>query len=66
MVERGHEDTVGIDERVAYEYAAVRRFYAFLGIPDRTAIEFFNGPHSIHGVGTIEFLHRWLEWPKTK
>jgi cephalosporin-C deacetylase-like acetyl esterase len=60
MVERGHNDQVGIDEWVAYEYAKVRRFYSFLGIPDRTAIEFFQGPHTIHGVGTFEFLDKHL------
>ncbi|MEO8126790.1 MAG: prolyl oligopeptidase family serine peptidase, partial [Bryobacteraceae bacterium] len=60
MVERGHNDGVGIDEWVAYEYAKVRRFYALLGIPDRTAIEFFQGPHTIHGVGTFDFLDKHL------
>ena len=64
MVERGHNDGVGIDEWVAYEYAKVRRLYDQLGIGDRTAIEFFNGPHTINGVGTFEFLHRHLNWPK--
>ena len=64
MVERGHNDTVSIDEWVAYEYAKVRRFYTSLGIPDRTAIEFFNGPHTINGVGTYTFLHRHLNWPE--
>lgn len=64
MVERGHSDGVGLDEWVGYEYAKVRRLYSQLGIPDRTAIEFFNGPHSINGVGTFEFLHRHLNWPK--
>ena len=63
MVERGHSDPVATDEWVAYEYAKVRRFYALLGISDRTEIEFFNGPHTIHGVGTFEFLHRHLNWP---
>ncbi len=58
MVERGHDDPVGIDEQVAYEYAAVRRFYDKMGISDKTEIEFFNGPHMIHGVGTFEFLRR--------
>jgi dienelactone hydrolase len=62
MVERGHEDGVAPDEWVAYEYAKVRRFYDRMGIPDRTAIEFFQGPHTIHGVGTFEFLHRNLRW----
>jgi dienelactone hydrolase len=64
MVERGHWDGVGIDEYVAWEYAKVRRFYARSGIPDRTEIEFFNGPHQIHGVGTYKFLHKWLNWPE--
>jgi dienelactone hydrolase len=64
MVERGHWDGVAPDEWVAYEYAKVRRLYVQLGIPDRTEVEFFDGPHSIHGVGTFEFLHRHLRWPK--
>jgi dienelactone hydrolase len=63
MVERGHDDGVAPDEWVAYEFAKVRRFYDRLGIGDRTTIEFFNGPHTIHGAGTFEFLHRHLEWP---
>jgi len=63
MVERGHDDGVGVDEWVAYEYAKVRRLYDRLGIGDRTAIEFFNGPHTINGVGTFEFLHKHLGWP---
>jgi hypothetical protein len=66
MVERGHDDGVAPDEWVAYEYAKVRRLYDRLGIGDRTAIEFFNGPHAIHGVGTFEFLHRHLGWPAPK
>jgi len=63
MVERGHRDGVAPDEWVAYEFAKVRRFYAQLGMPDRAEIEFFNGPHTIHGVGTFEFLRRHLQWP---
>lgn len=64
MVERGHHDGVAPDEWVAYEYAKVRRLYAELGIPEKTTIEFFNGPHQIHGVGTFNFLHQHLNWPK--
>ncbi|MEO7142732.1 MAG: dienelactone hydrolase family protein [Bryobacteraceae bacterium] len=66
MVERGHRDAVGVDEWVAYEYAKVRRFYDELGLPDRTRIEFFNGPHQIHGVGTLDFLERFLRWPESR
>ena len=60
MVERGHQDGVGIDEWVAYEYAKVRRLYDGLNIGDRTQIEFFNGPHTINGVKTFQFLHEHL------
>jgi dienelactone hydrolase len=64
MVERGHFDGVAPDERVAYEYAKVRHLYAArLKRPDLTEIEFFDGPHTIHGVGTFSFLERWLGFP---
>lgn len=62
MVERGHNDGVGIDEWVNYEFAKVRRLYNKLGIGERTTIEHFDGPHTIHGVGTYEFLKEKLEW----
>jgi dienelactone hydrolase len=61
MVERGHFDGVAPDEWVAAEYAKVRRLYTRLGIPERTVIEWFNGPHTINGKGTFEFLDKWLK-----
>jgi dienelactone hydrolase len=61
MVERGHNDGVGTDEWVNYEYAKVRRLYNKLNLGERTTIEHFDGPHTIHGVGTFEFLDRWLK-----
>lgn len=64
MVERGHDDGVAPDEWVAYEFAKVKRFYDKLGIGDRAEIEFFNGPHTINGVGTFKFLHKHLNWPE--
>lgn len=64
MVERGHDDGVAPDEWVAYEYAKTRRHYVKLGLGSRTEIEFFDGPHTIHGVGTFAFLHRHLGWPE--
>lgn len=63
MVERGHNDGVAPDEWVAWEYSKVRRHYDKLGLGDRTEIEFFNGPHTIHGQGTFAFLHKHLNWP---
>jgi len=63
MVERGHDDGVAPDEWVAYEYLKAKQRYDRLGLADRTTIEFFNGPHTIHGVGTYEFLHKHLNWP---
>ncbi len=64
MVERGHFDAVAPDERVALEFAKVRHLYqAKLGIGERAEIEWFVGPHAIHGQGTFAFLHRHLKWP---
>ena len=64
MVERGHFDGVAPDQKVAHEFAKVRRLYAAeLGIPDRCAIEWFVGPHTINGKGTFDFLHQHLQWP---
>ncbi len=63
MVERGYDDPVGVDEWIAYEYAQVREFYDKMNLADNTAIEFFTGPHMIHGVGTFQFLRHHLQWP---
>lgn len=63
MVERGHLDRVGRDQWVAHEFAKVRWLYAQLGLADRVEIEFFQGGHSINGVGTFAFLHKHLNWP---
>jgi dienelactone hydrolase len=65
MVERGHFDGVAPDETVAYEFAKIRFLYeAKLGLADRCELEWFVGPHTIHGVGTFDFLHKHLKWPK--
>jgi dienelactone hydrolase len=61
MVERGHNDGVGIDEMVAYEYAKVRRLYSELKLPQETTIEYFPGPHEINGKGTFRFLDEKLK-----
>jgi hypothetical protein len=63
MVERGHLDLVGRDQWVAHEYGKVRFLYAQLGMADRTAVEFFQGAHSINGEGTFAFLRKHLRWP---
>ncbi len=64
MVERGHADGVADDWTVAWEYAKVRNLYEHrLKLPDRTRIEWFDGPHKINGVGTFEFLSHHLNWP---
>lgn len=63
MVERGHDDGVGLDEWVDYEYAKVRRMYSKLGLAERTEIEFFAGGHVINGQGTFRFLKKHLQWP---
>jgi hypothetical protein len=62
MVERGHDDPVGVDEQVSFEYARVREFYDKLSLGAETEIEFFSGPHEIHGQGTFRFLKKHLNW----
>lgn len=62
MVERGHDDGVGIDEWVAFEYAKVRRLYDKLEIPKMTQIEYFNGGHEIHAKGTLDFIQKHFNW----
>jgi len=64
-VERGHSDGTGVDERVAFEYAKVKRFYNQLGIADRTAIEYFDGGHTINGKGMFDFLRKHLHLSRT-
>ena len=62
MVERGHFDGVAPDEKVAHEFAKVRRLYnTGLKLPERTEIEWFVGPHTINGQGTFDFLRRHLK-----
>ncbi|HWV98482.1 MAG TPA: dienelactone hydrolase family protein [Candidatus Acidoferrum sp.] len=64
MVERGHFDQVAPDETVAYEFAKTRFLYeARLGLWDQCVIEWFTGPHTIHGKGTFDFLRQHLDWP---
>jgi len=62
-VERGHDDGVGIDEWVAFEYAKVNRLYNKLNIPAKTAIEYFDGAHEINAEGTIQFIKQQFDWP---
>lgn len=64
MVERGRSDGVGIDSWVAYEFARAYRVYEKLGIGNDIVIEYFDGPHSINGKGTFDFLHQELNWPR--
>ncbi|HEY1173999.1 MAG TPA: dienelactone hydrolase family protein [Verrucomicrobiae bacterium] len=66
MVERGHNDGVGVDEWVAFEYAKVNRLYGKLKIPQLTQIEYFDGPHTINGQASYKFLHKHLNWPEPK
>jgi len=63
MVERGHNDGVAYDEWVGYEFAKVFRHYQKNGWGGRAQIEYFDGPHTIQGQGTYEFLGRHLRWP---
>jgi dienelactone hydrolase len=63
MVERGHTDGVSTDEWVAHEYAKVFYNYSHrLKLGERCELEVFDGPHTINGKGTFEFLGKHLKW----
>jgi hypothetical protein len=62
MVERGHDDGVGIDEMVAWEYARVQRQYSRLKISNQTEITYFSGGHEVRGGPCYEFLDRHLKF----
>ncbi|MEX1241406.1 MAG: dienelactone hydrolase family protein [Cyclobacteriaceae bacterium] len=64
MVERGHDDLVQQTDWVSYEFGKVRYLYDQFGLGDKTAIEYFNGGHSMRGEGTFDFLHKHLKWPQ--
>src|ERR1017187_600508 len=64
MVELGYGDGAGRLEASAGEYAKVRRLYFRLGEPERTAVEYFEGTHTIYGHATFDFLHTFLRWPR--
>lgn len=63
MVEEGHRDGGQPSEWVAGEFGKVRRHYDQLGLTDQAVLEFFDGPHTIHGQGTFRFLHHFLDKP---
>jgi dienelactone hydrolase len=63
MVERGHDDDVQPDEMVGSEYAKIKYLYDKFNCSDKTAIEYFNGGHSMRCEGTFTFLHKHLNWP---
>jgi len=66
MVERGHNDGVGIDTWDGYEYSRARRVYDKLGIGNSCEIEYFDGPHTINGIGTFKFIQQVLSWPENE
>lgn len=61
MIEFGYRDGIGSVEWVNYEFGKVRRHYDLKKISEKLQKEFFDGPHSIHGVGTFQFLDHHLK-----
>ena len=62
MVERGHRTrwdwTSGWPTNTPRSGVSTRE----LGLGSRTEIEWFEGEHEIHGVGTFRFLRKHLDW----
>lgn len=53
-------DPVKTNESIGAQFALVQHFYERMGIADRLAIEYFEGPHTINSKGTFEFLRKHL------
>lgn len=63
-IEQGDHDPVVWYPMAQREFEVVRGYYRRLGVEDRAQMEVFPGVHEIHGVGSIEFLKRWLMGPQ--
>lgn len=66
MVERGHDDGVGIDEMVSWEFARVRRQFTRWKIPANAEITYFSGGHEVRGGPCYDFLDRHLAFKPGK
>ncbi len=64
LAERGSRDGVEPDQWVAYERTEPRRHDTALGLADRATIEFLEGSHTIHRLGTLDFLECHLGRPQ--
>lgn len=60
MVENGLRDAVTPTAWVDREFARVKEVFAWMGAPEATELEHFDGPHRIWAEGTFGFLHRHL------
>ncbi|HEV7216869.1 MAG TPA: hypothetical protein VGP33_17315, partial [Chloroflexota bacterium] len=60
MVENGLRDAVTPTAWVDREFARVQEVFAWMGAPQATGLEHFDGPHRIWAEGTFGFLHRHL------
>jgi dienelactone hydrolase len=59
-VEFGEQDITTTAEWHARAWGQVEAFVRAWNATDRVVRDRFDGPHEIHGVGTFEFLDRWL------
>lgn len=58
LVERGHQDKVGEDKWVLYEFERLKRYVPLARLRQ---IEFFDGEHRTDGPGAIRFLKESLQ-----
>jgi hypothetical protein len=43
------------------EFQIVQDYYAKLGVPERATFEVFEGGHFVAGLGSFDFLARYLK-----
>jgi dienelactone hydrolase len=59
-IEYGSDDQVTTPQWHERAWKEVKAFADSWGVNDKIVDDKFNGPHSIHGIGTFTFLDRWL------
>jgi hypothetical protein len=60
-IENGREDRVAYWKMAQDEFKIVQGYYEKLGLPQRATFEVFEGNHFVAGLGSFDFLERYLK-----
>lgn len=60
MIQNGNKDPLYRPEGVLKGFAQVQAAYEFLGLPDKAALDYFDGEHVYNPKPAFEWFDRWL------